>query len=367
MALLDKETICAEIKRRYAEYSAKARTDDTAYYAGMADAIDLFEQYIDTLPEQPELKPKAIVIRSAVNLQKELMEVSAEVKDAVMLLLKDGWSLKAPDSEREFDQRAVCAGFSSIPPSYKLDVKPEQSVEGMDAEIERYWNRVTGFQPSFAVLELTKEDLAKVARNFYELGCTRAAVMYDDIEYERQRAEEAELSGDLEEEIETEADKTFFANGWYEGDHHQPRLDISLEEFRDIARHFAEWGAEHVNIRESLAFNFIHYLDEHRPDRKMCLSNGECADIVKAFESTDWDKILRYANKFHPQELDDAAEQFIGNYPDIENLREYEIGIISFKAGAGWGKKQVLQEIYDGKVKPADKITAAWLADEQDT
>lgn len=31
---------------------------------------------------------------------------------------------------------------------------------------------------------------------------------------------------------------------------------------------------------------------------------------------------------------------------------------------AEWGRKQVLQEIYDGKVKPVDKITAAWLDDE---
>lgn len=34
---------------------------------------------------------------------------------------------------------------------------------------------------------------------------------------------------------------------------------------------------------------------------------------------------------------------------------------------AEWGRKQVLQEIYDGKVKPVDKITAAWLDDEQNT
>ena len=31
---------------------------------------------------------------------------------------------------------------------------------------------------------------------------------------------------------------------------------------------------------------------------------------------------------------------------------------------AEWGRKQVLQEIYEGKVKPVDKITAAWLDDE---
>lgn len=34
---------------------------------------------------------------------------------------------------------------------------------------------------------------------------------------------------------------------------------------------------------------------------------------------------------------------------------------------AEWGRKQVLQEIYEGKVKPVDKITAAWLDDEQHT
>ena len=31
---------------------------------------------------------------------------------------------------------------------------------------------------------------------------------------------------------------------------------------------------------------------------------------------------------------------------------------------AEWGRKQVLQEIYEGKVKPVDKITAEWLDDE---
>jgi len=30
------------------------------------------------------------------------------------------------------------------------------------------------------------------------------------------------------------------------------------------------------------------------------------------------------------------------------------------------GRKQVLQEIYDGKTKPVDKITAAWLDDKEE-
>lgn len=55
-----------------------------------------------------------------------------------------------------------------------LNTLPEQPVEGLEEEIGRYWNRATGFQPSFAVLELTKDDLAKVARHFAEWGASHA-------------------------------------------------------------------------------------------------------------------------------------------------------------------------------------------------
>lgn len=48
------------------------------------------------------------------------------------------------------------------------------------------------------------------------------------------------------------------------------------------------------------AITFWTYLDEHRPEGKMCLSNGECADIEKAFIEHDWTKILRYAKKYRP-------------------------------------------------------------------
>ena len=51
---IDAEKIRAEIDKRYAEYRAKMKTDDFTYYEGMADALDLFEQYIDTLSEEPD-------------------------------------------------------------------------------------------------------------------------------------------------------------------------------------------------------------------------------------------------------------------------------------------------------------------------
>jgi len=55
-----------------------------------------------------------------------------------------------------------------------------------------------------------------------------------------------------------------------------------------------------VTARRTVARVFMQYLDENRPEGKMCLSNGECEDIERAFIAGDWDKIIRYANKYQP-------------------------------------------------------------------
>ena len=50
--------------------------------------------------------------------------------------------------------------------------------------------------------------------------------------------------------------------------------------------------------KHDLAIKFMNYLDENRPEGKMSLSNGECEDIDKAFKENDWEKVMRYANKY---------------------------------------------------------------------
>ena len=52
--------------------------------------------------------------------------------------------------------------------------------------------------------------------------------------------------------------------------------------------------------KHDLAIKFMNYLDENRPEGKMCLSNVECEDIDKAFKENDWVKIMRYVEKYHP-------------------------------------------------------------------
>lgn len=50
------EQIKAEIDKRYTEYSKKMKTNDFTYYEGMADALDLFEQFIDTLESEKPIQ-----------------------------------------------------------------------------------------------------------------------------------------------------------------------------------------------------------------------------------------------------------------------------------------------------------------------
>lgn len=52
------------------------------------------------------------------------------------------------------------------------------------------------------------------------------------------------------------------------------------------------------NAEKSLAISLIHYLDQHRPEDKMNLSNGECAQIEKAMHNKDWETIIKYIKKY---------------------------------------------------------------------
>lgn len=55
-------------------------------------------------------------------------------------------------------------------------------------------------------------------------------------------------------------------------------------------------------IKKVLALGFMNFLDENNPNDKMCLSNGECADIEKAFNEKDWPKLARYLDKYTESE-----------------------------------------------------------------
>lgn len=61
------------------------------------------------------------------------------------------------------------------------------------------------------------------------------------------------------------------------------------------------------------AMSFIDYLDTHRYEGKMCVSNGECEDIENAFHNAMWDKLHRYYCKYiedQDKQSDEVAPKF---------------------------------------------------------
>ena len=48
--LVDLDVIKAELDKKWKEYDSKAKGDP--YYRGMADELDVFEQFLDTLPDK---------------------------------------------------------------------------------------------------------------------------------------------------------------------------------------------------------------------------------------------------------------------------------------------------------------------------
>ncbi len=51
-------------------------------------------------------------------------------------------------------------------------------------------------------------------------------------------------------------------------------------------------------VLTSCAMSFIDYLDAHKCEGKMCVSNGECVDIENAFHNAMWDRLHRYYCKY---------------------------------------------------------------------
>lgn len=80
----------------------------------------------------------------------------------------------------------------------------------------------------------------------------------------------------------------------------QVQRDFTKAGARKVTATFKWDGTEpgYERIKRLLAVSFMHYLDNNRPENKMCLCNAECADIEKAFSAQDWAKLNRYAEKY---------------------------------------------------------------------
>lgn len=120
--------------------------------------------------------------------------------------------------------------------------KPMQ--DGLEAEMDKFFETM----PVLEHENIFEETFKNIARHFYELGCTRTAEKYDEIEYNRQRAEES-VPKDLEE-----AAMNYIAP--IENEDGLKVINFSGQDIKDAFLAGAEWQADHIPLPEdTVLFN----------------------------------------------------------------------------------------------------------------
>ena len=177
------------------------REQKTGYESALIDV----ETFLDTLESEKPMNPEAAM--------KELDEKIALVKQ------RGTWD--DVDVDKYMDE--------------VRGREPEKPMN-LEEEIKRFVAEY-GYERSEDILLI-----AIVARQFYELGCRRTAEKFDEIEYNRQRAEES-VPNDLEEAAEEYLDK-LFGKG-----RHQPF-------YKELFIAGAKWQADHTPLPEdTVLFN----------------------------------------------------------------------------------------------------------------
>ena len=203
----------------------------------------------------------------------------------------------------------VLANLLSFLDTLEKSEKPMNQDEDLNKEIKAFVNEY-GYEKSEDILLI-----AIVARHFCELGCSRTAEKYDEIEYKRQQEEEQTCKG-FEEEFRRFIKKE-----------KEEEPDGSLPYYGDcgiyrIARHFAKWGAEHLaNSNDEVVIN------------------GHKVAYDKDKDAITMDAI--------PNELEEAAENYSKERAEGHILYDW---VHAFKAGAKWDRKQMMKEAVEKTV-----------------
>ena len=103
-------------------------------------------------------------------------------------------------------------------------------------------------------------------------------------------------------------------------------IDDGMLKRDDIINWLEKQGEQKGSAKEapdSCALSFINYLDAHRYIGKMCVSNGECEDIVDAFHNGMWDKLHRYYCKYIEKQDDEPNDE--QDLADVKN-QEFKEG-----------------------------------------
>lgn len=120
---------------------------------------------------------------------------------------------------RIVEDDAILSFLSTIEPvtdCHKLDESEKPMNLDLEIEIEDYveqrWQFAEDLNAAVPIYlyDMTLNELKDCARHFYEIGCRRTAEKYDEIEYNRQMAEERQMEKETPNDLEEAAEEYSF-------------------------------------------------------------------------------------------------------------------------------------------------------------
>ena len=120
-------------------------------------------------------------------------------------------------------------------------------------------------------------------------------------------------------------------------------------------------------VLSSCAISFINYLDAHKYEGKMCVSNGECEDIENAFQNAMWDRLHRYYCKFIYKHVTDLIPKRGEQKPADKVEPKFKIGDWVVYNRDDYSR-EILQvyDIRDGRYYFTDNVHFSWSIKECD-
>ena len=101
------------------------------------------------------------------------METNTELLNRIEAHIKGRLAVaesRAASSELYEGKKIAYNSILGLVRSLRADCEEVPTDADLDAEIDSYWKKVTGYQHPFAVLKLKMKDVAKIARHFYNLN-----------------------------------------------------------------------------------------------------------------------------------------------------------------------------------------------------
>ena len=97
----------------------------------------------------------------------------------------------------------------------------------------------------------------------------------------------------------------------------------------------------------------MKYIDADKLAKAIEDKGLDCSFVLK-MERLDTlaliDELQQEQQEEPDKSLEEAAKQFVGYDMDMDNLRDYEVGIQAFIAGAKWQRQQMLKDAVEGEI-----------------